>query len=239
MFQRLREKLIDQDWVGVSVELLIVVVGIFLGLQASAWYEDRRELALSDEYLERLRTEFTEIKAEIDGAIDTHQKIIDGLQRLQVVLNSGPMSDADIAAIEFGLMNVLNMDTGGGVSATYQEILTSGQLRLISNKQLISALAEYQEHVDNAKHFFADFRRMQMQYERDFNRQLTFGEPERFEPRGFQVPFVVDYDMEAMRNDADFRQALVRMMTFQIYFQAAHWQTARAAQVVSAELDNP
>lgn len=53
LFQRWR----DRDWAGVLVELLIVVVGVFLGLQASNWNQDRQDRARGADYLARIHGE--------------------------------------------------------------------------------------------------------------------------------------------------------------------------------------
>lgn len=41
ILQRFRERLRAQDWFGVGVELSIVIVGVFVGLQVSNWNDDR------------------------------------------------------------------------------------------------------------------------------------------------------------------------------------------------------
>jgi hypothetical protein len=50
---RLRER----DWTSVIIEILIVVVGVFIGLQVTNWNEDRKDTRRGDEYLQRLRDE--------------------------------------------------------------------------------------------------------------------------------------------------------------------------------------
>ena len=44
LLRRLSEHLRAQNWTATWLELAIVVLGIFLGLQASQWYEGRQEL---------------------------------------------------------------------------------------------------------------------------------------------------------------------------------------------------
>ena len=43
LLRNLVEKLRARDWFTVGVELLIVIVGIFIGLQANEWAVARRE----------------------------------------------------------------------------------------------------------------------------------------------------------------------------------------------------
>jgi len=41
--RRLSERLKQQDWVGVWIELALVMVGVFLGIQVANWNEQRKE----------------------------------------------------------------------------------------------------------------------------------------------------------------------------------------------------
>lgn len=235
--RRTFEAIARQNWSAAAVELLVVVIGIFLGLQASSWYEQRAEAGLESTIVDRLEVDFEEILDEIEEALDSHQSVIDGLDRLQAALDSGSIIESDKSSVQYSLGNVLNVDTGGGKSATYQEIVASGRLRLLQNNDLISALSEYQERFDNAGRLFSEFRGMQLQYEKDFHQHISFDRPRRFEPRGFMPPAVSSFDFDAMRQDPDFRLALSRLTAFQIYFQIWHMRTHQAATAVLQELE--
>jgi hypothetical protein len=45
------------DWTAVTIEILIVIVGVFIGLQVSNWNEARKESERGREYLQRLHDE--------------------------------------------------------------------------------------------------------------------------------------------------------------------------------------
>jgi hypothetical protein len=46
-----------RDWTSVIIEILIVVVGVFIGLQVTDWNEDRKDTQRGNEYLQRLHDE--------------------------------------------------------------------------------------------------------------------------------------------------------------------------------------
>ena len=54
ILRRLADGIRNQDWFTVLVEVLIVVVGIFLGLQVDDWNEARKDRAEESTYLARL-----------------------------------------------------------------------------------------------------------------------------------------------------------------------------------------
>jgi len=88
--RRITEAIAKQNWIAASIELLIVVIGIFLGLQASSWYEERTEAGLQSTIVDRLKVDFEEIRGEIEAAIESHQSTIDGLDKLQAALDVTP-----------------------------------------------------------------------------------------------------------------------------------------------------
>ncbi len=54
ILRRMANGIRQQDWFTVVLEVLIVVVGIFIGLQVDDWNEARKEQALARDYLARL-----------------------------------------------------------------------------------------------------------------------------------------------------------------------------------------
>ena len=68
IFRRFSQNLRRQDWFALLLDLLIVVVGIYLGLQVDAWNTSRQDRATEREYLERLLADMDEsIEAQIDA----------------------------------------------------------------------------------------------------------------------------------------------------------------------------
>ena len=63
IFRRFNEHIRNQNWFAVGVDLIVVVLGIYVGLQADAWRSAQQERALEYEYLQRL-------VADMDKSID-------------------------------------------------------------------------------------------------------------------------------------------------------------------------
>ena len=57
ILQKLARAIREQNWATVVLEILIVVVGIFVGLQVDGWNELRKERQEGEEYLVRLTEE--------------------------------------------------------------------------------------------------------------------------------------------------------------------------------------
>ena len=63
LLRRLADALRNQNWFAAVLEVLIVVVGIFIGLQGYGWNEQRKDRILEQRYLERI---YEELALDID-----------------------------------------------------------------------------------------------------------------------------------------------------------------------------
>ncbi len=59
ILRKLTEALREQNWTAIVIEFVLLVSGVFLGLQVSTWNEERRDRVLARQYLERLRDDFS------------------------------------------------------------------------------------------------------------------------------------------------------------------------------------
>ena len=63
IFKRAIAKLRAQDWTAITIELAIVVVGVFIGMQVSNWNQDRIERRETGRML-------VELKPALQGFVD-------------------------------------------------------------------------------------------------------------------------------------------------------------------------
>ena len=221
-----------------------MVLGIFLGLQVSQWYEGRQELALKASILERLHSEFEAIAGEVDGAIRFHQDEVLALELVHQSIKKGNVSAADESSFRMGLRNATSYDLGSGRSGTYVEILSSGQFRLIQDQELRSALSRYDQLVSQADSLFSIFQENQRKYEPILDRYVTYGPVQRRESdkimtgEFFVAGDVVEYDIDAMLLDEQFLNAMRRLMEYHVYFQVWHSRVSLSAQRVLGLIDS-
>ena len=238
LIRRISESLKNQNWTAVGLDLIVVVLGIFLGLQVSQWYEGRQELALKESILQRLESEFTEIANEAESAIQFHQDVILALEVVNQSVKSGQVNASDEGQFRTGLQRAMNYDLGSGRSGTYVEILSSGQFRLIQDQELRSALSKYDDRVSKADALFSIFQDKQREYEPVLDRYITYAATERREsdalPTGqyFSHSEISAYDIEAMALDVEFHSATRRLIDYHVNFQFWHGRISGSAQQV-------
>jgi cbb3-type cytochrome oxidase subunit 3 len=69
ILQRLGARLRQQDWTAVTIELVLVMAGVFLGIQMSNWNERRKERATEAAYLARIAQDARRDVAQLDEII--------------------------------------------------------------------------------------------------------------------------------------------------------------------------
>ena len=82
ILRRLKRSIAQQDWFTVLLELVILVVGVALGFQVTAWGEQNSERRTERELLEGLRSEFATNRVLFDQSGSDHAASIDDARRL-------------------------------------------------------------------------------------------------------------------------------------------------------------
>lgn len=69
MLRRLVQRLRQQDWTAVTIELALVVAGVFLGIQVANWNDQRKERAREAAYLAGIAQDVRSDAADLDEII--------------------------------------------------------------------------------------------------------------------------------------------------------------------------
>lgn len=123
-----------QDWWAVGVELVVVVLGVFIGLQASNWNEDRQIDARSADFTQRLRADLRfeawsyayEI-AYIDDVLANAKRAAD------VLSGKTPLSDEALLIAGY---RVTQYVFNSRRRASYDELTSTGEIGLIRDPGL-------------------------------------------------------------------------------------------------------
>lgn len=68
LLRRITKHVKDQNWFAVGIDFVIVVIGVFVGLQMSNWNDAQSDRALRSEYLSQLTED---LRADMDEAAET------------------------------------------------------------------------------------------------------------------------------------------------------------------------
>ena len=143
ILRRIIEHFRKQEWTAIAIDFVIVVVGVFVGLQVSNWNAARVDRVRAHEYLQR-------IGADLDADIFTYNdrltfwaKVADygakGLDYAETGDAKGA-SQWELLLAYFQSSQVAEFYT---TQATYNELTSAGELGLIADTGLRNDLAQY------------------------------------------------------------------------------------------------
>lgn len=155
---RIANAIREQNWFAVVLEFVIVISGVVIGFQVTAWNEARGERQSEIRYLHSLI-------ADVDLNIARYQSDLVyrdavrvlGLRSLSFVNGDvSPRDDWDIVLTYFNASQV-----GGGLreSPTFNELVSSGKLQIISNAQLRQRLSSYYTPGANTSNILIEYPR--------------------------------------------------------------------------------
>lgn len=206
IFRRIAESIRRQDFATVTIELLILIVGIALGLQVDQWNSERQERRLEQTLIERLAFDFEQIESRLTASIAQYGENLDSIADVRMTVQSGQRPESGDALDRFvrALGAILNSRIPAGRSPTYVEMLSSGVFDVLQNDALKRTLVDYDQRQAIAMTAWNSLR----------DQSLTFSEPILYsmtliaptEDSGNIHPG--DFDFERMRTDPDFDAAL-------------------------------
>lgn len=149
IFKRAVAKLRAQDWAAITIELFIVVLGVFIGVQASNLNEERADRARAQGYLERIEDDFDTDLANYRDRLRFWGRVSqfgsDGL-RYAGSGESGGLTRWQLLLAYFQASQVAEFWT---TSTTYDELKSAGELGLIRDIELRNSLATYYANSGN------------------------------------------------------------------------------------------
>lgn len=142
LISRLTESLVGRRWGFFVAELVLVVAGILIALAIDGWVSDIRDRQTEEGYLQLLSSDIDEVRQQALLQIDFEKMQIDiGVEALTMLDTPDPA----VHRIELGILlgalstrRTLNLS-----SATFDEIVSSGHLQLIRNRELRHKLVSF------------------------------------------------------------------------------------------------
>jgi hypothetical protein len=138
---RITQALRDQNWLAVAIEFVIVILGVVIGFQISAWNDQRQAVARAEVLTERLiqdmRNEqwrIAAIRAYNAEVSDHAQTVVDALEGRHEI------DDEALVIAAFRATQMINFTI---IRATYDELVATGGINLINDRALIDVAVEY------------------------------------------------------------------------------------------------
>jgi len=142
ILRRLIEHFRRQEWTAIAIDFVIVVMGVFIGIQVSNWNQYAGERRAEREYLTQLRGDLQNIQKEVAAQIAFEQFHADLANDVYLLIQS-EASPARTRKINIGLSELTVRRTLRTQSPTFLDLQGAGRLEIISDAALRAAIISY------------------------------------------------------------------------------------------------
>ncbi len=149
LLRRVIDHVRKQEWTAIAIDFVIVVVGVFVGIQAANWNEQRADESRARGYLERIHADLEADLANYQNRIRFWNAVSQYGRTGLSFADSGRVPDRahwNLLLAYFQASQVAEFWTR---STTYDELKSAGELHLIANLELRNALARYYTDAGN------------------------------------------------------------------------------------------
>lgn len=133
----------EQNWIAVILDFVIVVIGVFVGLQVNNWNEARHDTVRGQEYLQRIHSDVLEDVGALDRRLAFWGDVADYGNAALDFAENGKLTNGsawDTLLAFYQASQIWPFTTSDG---TYQELIAAGDLGLVSDSDLRHSLADY------------------------------------------------------------------------------------------------
>ena len=147
ILRRITQHVKEQNWTAIAIDFVIVVTGVFLGIQLGNWNEDRAEARLGQDYTER-------VLADLKGDLEIYRSSSSYFGAVQAsILEADSLlaePDPDPRALVIAAYRASEFMTSPHNRATWQQIVSSGDLDLLPQQAFRDGLSDYYRFDPNA-----------------------------------------------------------------------------------------
>lgn len=131
-----------------AAEYLIVVLGVLTAVGINAWWQGRQDAAGERSYLTLIDRDLHQMEANLQQLVDYEAQQFQGGLRVYRILSAPARSDEEQALASESLSHLLSRRTMNPTDATYQDLLSTGSLRLLRNRALRDRLVAFYEEAE-------------------------------------------------------------------------------------------
>ncbi len=213
ILSRLSKAIRKQDWFAVLIEFVVVVLGIFVGLQANDWAQERRDRDQERAALERLFLESESACQLLNGNLQRTLELNQIRRSAVQFADSQEPVPQDELPLKIGINTLARFPPVMPISVAYEELKSSGQMQLIRSAELRSQIAEF--HTELA--FFNQLQRgladSGAEFFEVYQRHVIWD----YNPESTTTDILLStYDWESLRADEAFIFAIIGLLRNQL-----------------------
>jgi hypothetical protein len=184
-----------QNWTAVVIDFVIVVVGVYIGIQAQAWHTERDNRAIEHQYLLSLHEQLAKMIE------DSEDFVVAARDRLAAFSEVTANFEVPSESFQLGLRHcraITRSHIYVGqviVPPTIEELLTTGRLQLIRDAEMRLTIVSYSQALESIRQLNYDIQADRVVLSRRYPDLITLGLQDQDE---------VTCDFDAMRRSEAF-----------------------------------
>ncbi len=140
ILRRVIQHVKKQEWTAIAIDFMIVVLGVFVGIQVSNWNAERETSRKSAVFTERLKADLREEAWGYDFLISYNRDVLANAERvLSVMAGEAEMSDEQFVISAY---RASQYKYNVRKRSTYDEMISTGSIDLISDQTLRETAVE-------------------------------------------------------------------------------------------------
>jgi hypothetical protein len=143
ILRRVIQHVKKQEWTAIGIDLVIVVVGVFIGIQVSNWNADRADNVRAQAYLARIKDNLRNDLESIERRTVFWRQVSDYGNSAIRYAETGTLVDGSAWKTVLAFYQASQVWPWTGNDTTYQELQNGGELSMIKDQGLRSALSDY------------------------------------------------------------------------------------------------
>ncbi len=235
IIRRLADALREQNWITVVLEVMIVVVGIFIGLQVDGWNEGRKKQQNIEAQLFRIAADAAALISEADRLIVGFDNRIARVQIALDVLDGTPLSEVNTLAFELALDESYQLNEVEVDLPSLDILMSTGDIDRVADANVRNALLALANEWRERKIIIAHVRSLLDIVNQDIFKGIGYDIVGLEAERSDGAEFKIRYDLDSLRADLGFRAALSNAARMQGYGRS---QTVLARAALKAAVDS-
>ena len=208
LLRRIREHVKTQNWIAVGIDFIIVVFGVFMGLQVQEWNQHRLDLGKERDYLDRLSSDFAGIERRLQQCLTVYKDSLEAIDFVsQTISNRAEPGQASMPDHNTFAAALIRMTAGmipASRAATFVEMASSGDLNILRDEALRNALIAYDQQAETNRETWRSLRNEASEYGRPLYENVDL----RVDPDQRSSTTILSYDLTSMASDPAFRSML-------------------------------
>ncbi len=134
ILRRLSQSLKEQNWIAIGIEFVLLVVGVFLGIQVANWNVERETNKKGVEATEKLIADLRAESWRYQFLMEYHRDVRDAAEKtVNALSGKTPLSNEEFLVNAY---RASQYKQGAARRSTYDELVSTGNIGLIKDQKL-------------------------------------------------------------------------------------------------------